>query len=128
MKKRIAIASIISVLLVSLCGCAPLIVGGVLGGVGAYAVSKDSIQGEIDKPFESLWESALKVGSIRGTVKQNDVTTGAIEFQTDSGRIWVKLVRVDQGTTRLKVAARRFHLPHISLAQDVFVKIMEQAE
>jgi hypothetical protein len=128
MKKLIVVAGIISVLTVSLCGCAPLIIGGVLGGVGAYAASKDTIQGETDKSYESLWESAVKVSRIRGMVKQEDVTKGHIELQTDSGRIWITLVRLTQSTTRVKVSARRFHLSNIALAQDIFVKIMEQAQ
>ncbi|HTY44483.1 MAG TPA: DUF3568 family protein [Patescibacteria group bacterium] len=128
MKKRIAVAGIISVLTIGLCGCAPLIVGGILGGVGAYAVSKDTIQGETDKPYESLWESAVKVARIRGTVRQEDVTKGYLELQTDSGRIWITLIRLTQATTRVKVSARRFHMPNIALAQDMFVKIMEQSQ
>jgi len=52
------------ILLVSICGCAPLIIGAAAGGLGAYAVSKDTVQGDTDKNYEALWSSALSVAGV----------------------------------------------------------------
>ncbi len=109
-------------------GCAPLIIGGAVGALGGYAVSKDTMQGETDKNFDGLWEAALAVSRIRGEVKYDDKAKGYIELQAESSKVYIRLVRLTLATTRLRVSARKYHLPNMSLAQDIFVKIMDQAK
>ncbi|MDD5108424.1 MAG: DUF3568 family protein [Candidatus Omnitrophica bacterium] len=113
-----------SYLLISICGCAPLIIGAAAGGLGAYAVSRDTVQGDTDKNYEALWDSALNVARARGLIQQEDTNTGYIELGAESSKVWIKLVRLTQATTRLKVSARKYHFPNMELAQDIFVKIM----
>jgi len=108
-------------------GCVPLIVGGAVGALGGYAVSKDTIQGDSDKSYGSLWDSAVSVAKIRGKITQTNETGDSVEFETDSGHVWVRLIRVTRATTRVRVSARRYHLPNLGLAEEVFVKIMEGA-
>lgn len=114
--------------LVNASGCAPLIIGGAVGVLGGYGISRDTIQGETDTSYDSLWSSALAVSRIRGVIQQEDYAQGYIEMKADSSRVWIRLVRLTQATTRLKVSARKYRLPNISLAQDIFVKIMEAAQ
>jgi hypothetical protein len=118
----------LAVMTVNLTGCVAVGVA-VLGAaaVGGYAVSKDTIQGETDKYYDTLWESALSVARIRGTVKKEDSMSGYIELQADSSKVYIHLIRLTQATTRLKVQARKYHLPNISLAQEIYLKIVEQA-
>jgi hypothetical protein len=123
--KKAALLGLAILVIVSISGCVPLIIGGAAGALGACAVSKDTIQGETDKPYESLWNSALMVGRIRGVIREEDYTRGYIELQADSSRVRVRLIRMTQETTRLIISARKHHLPNINLAQDLFVKIME---
>lgn len=127
MRKAVFALLLIPLLIVNLSGCVPLIVGGALGAAGAYAVSKDTIQGETDKPYDSLWEAAVAVSKIRGTIKQEDSSKGYIELQADASKVYIRLIRLTQATTRLKVSARKYHMPNISLAQEIFLKIEEQA-
>lgn len=111
-------------------GCVPLIVGGAVGAgaVGGYAISKDTIQGETDKRYEALWNSALMVSRIKGTIKQEDAVKGFLELESDGNRVWVRLVRLTRSATRLKISARnKLHLPNIGLAQEMYVKIIEEA-
>jgi hypothetical protein len=115
-------------ILVSMLGCAPLIVGGAVGALGGYAASKDTIQGETDKFYDSVWESASMVSRIRGEIKSEDKVKGYIELEAESSRVYIKLIRLTAATTRLKVQARKYHLPNLPLAQDIFVKIMDQAK
>ncbi len=98
-----------------------------MGVLGGYAISKDTIQGETDKSYDSLWDSALMVGRIRGQIKYEDPTKGYIELEAESSRVYIRLIRLTAATTRLRVSARKYHLPNLGLAQDIFVKIMEQA-
>ena len=118
---------LIPCIFVSILGCAPLIIGGVVGALGGYAVSKDTIQGETDKSYDSLWEGALTVSKIRGQIKYEDKTKGYIELEAESSKVYVRLIRLTAATTRLRVKARKYHFPNMSLAQDIFMKIMEQA-
>ncbi len=127
MKKKVVGYLLIPFLLLSISGCAPLIIGAAAGGLGAYAISKDTIQGDTDKPYDSLWNAALMVSRIRGTMKQEDYTRGYIELRVDSSRVEIKLIRLTHATTRLRVASRKHRLPNLGLAQDLFMKIMEEA-
>ncbi|MFH1414064.1 MAG: DUF3568 family protein [Candidatus Omnitrophota bacterium] len=107
-------------------GCLPLIIGGAAGALGAYAVGRDTIQGDTDSPYDEVWEAALAVSRFRGATTKEDSISGAIELESGSSKIWIKLFRLTQATTRLKVSARKHHFPNLSLAQDTFVKIMDQ--
>lgn len=128
MKKIVAFCFLIPFILLNISGCAPLIIGAAAGGLGAYAISKDTIQGETDKSYDRLWDSALMVSRIRGIIKQEDNARGYIELEADSSRAWIRLIRLTRATIRLRISARRYHLPNLSLAQDLFVKIMEGAK
>lgn len=122
--KKCSAFTLLLCFLPSICGCAPLIVGAAAGGLGAYAVSKDTVQGNTDKNYEALWESALNVSRAYGLIQQENASTGYIELGAQSTKVWIKLVRLTQATTRLKVSARKYHFPNMELAQDIFVKII----
>jgi len=115
-------------MLLIISGCAPLIVGGAVGAVGGYAVSRDTVQGDSDMPYEALWSSVLIVSKIRGKIKQQDYARGYVELEADSSQVWIRLVRLTQATTRIKVSARKYHLPNMALAQEIYTKIMEEAK
>lgn len=115
-------------ILTTVSGCVPLIIGSAVGALGGYAISNDTIQGETDKLYDSLWSSAQMMSRARGVIRQEDSSGGSIELEVESSRVWIKLIRLTQATTRLKVSARKHHLPNLSLAQDLFVKIMENAK
>lgn len=114
--------------LAGILGCAPLIIGGAVGAVGGYAISKDTIQGETDKKYDSLWDSALIVSKIRGQIKYENKMKGYIELEAESSKVYIRMIRLTSATTRLRVSARKYHFPNMSLAQDIFVRIMEQAK
>lgn len=111
-------------LLISICGCAPLIIGAAAGGLGAYAISRDTVQGDTDKNYELVWESALVVARSRGLIQQEDAAGGYIELGVESTKVWIRLVRLTQATTRVKVSARKYHFPNMEMAQDIFVRII----
>lgn len=110
------------------CGCAPLIIGAAAGGLGAYAISKDTVQGDTDKGYDTLWDSALNVSRAYGLIQAENSATGSIELGAKSSKVWIKLFRLTEATTRLKVSARKYHFPNMELAQDIFVKIITGAE
>ncbi len=126
MKKYISII-LLPFILVSVTGCAPLIIGAAAGGLGAYAISRDTVQGDSDKSYDALWESAVSVTGMRGIIQQENANTGYIELSAEFSKVWIRLIRLTQATTRIKISARKFHFPNIGLAQDIFVKIITGA-
>ena len=126
--KKSAIFSFLAALLfLNISGCAPLIIGAAAGGLGVYAISKDTIQGDTDQPYDALWNAALRISRIRGTIEEEGTSQGYIVLRIDSSRVWIKLIKVTHATTRLRVSARKHHFPNLSLAQDMFLKITEEA-
>jgi len=105
-------------------GCAPLIIGAAAGSLGAYALSNDTVQGNTDKNYEALWDSALSVARAYGLIQQENAGTGDIELGVQSSKVKIKLTRLTQATTLIRVSARKYHLPNMELAQDIFVKII----
>ena len=119
---------IMPLVFINLTGCAPLIVGAAAGALGAKALSKDAIQGDTDKTYDSLWSAALMVANVRGTVKQENSSTGYIQLESGKSLIYIRLMKLTRATTRLRVSARKYHFPNASLAEEIFVKIMEQSQ
>ena len=126
MRKNLLLILAAPVLIFNLAGCAPLIVGAAVGAVGGYAVSRDTIQGDSDKPYEALWNAALKVAEIRGKIRQEDVNAGMIRLDAESSIIEIRLIRLTRAATKIRISARRYHFPNLALAQDLYVKIIDQ--
>lgn len=127
MKKVPLFFFVIPFILVNLTGCVPLIIGAAAGALGARAVSKDTIQGETDRPYDLLWDAALIVSRVRGTIKTEDRLQGCIELTVGVSKVYIRLIKLTQTTVRLRVSARKYRLSDLSLAEDIFIKIMEQA-
>jgi hypothetical protein len=128
-KKRILYSFLLPFVFLTISGClGALIIGGAAGALGAYAISKDTIQGDTDKPYDSLWDAASRVSKIRGSIKQEDSAQGYIELEAEQSKVDIRLIRLTRANTRLRIKARnKLHLPNLDLAQDIFVKIMEEA-
>ena len=129
MKKALYPLFLIPFIAFSLPGCVPLIVGGAVGAVGGYAVSKDTVQGDTDKPYDGLWSTAQEIAKTSGNVKKDDYSKGVIEYiSQDSSLVWIRMTRLTRTASRVRVSSRRFHLPNLNLAQDVFVKMIEETK
>lgn len=129
MVKKILGLMLVMFLAVNLCGCAAILVGAAVGAgaVCGYAVSKDTIQGDTDKAFDSLWSSAGLVAASKGDVKFSDQNRGYIEVQKGSLQIWIRIIRMTSSLTRVRVSARKLHLPDMALAQEVFARIIQES-
>jgi hypothetical protein len=127
MIKTVIFLLFVPFILLNISGCW-FIVGGAAGAAGAYVASKDTMQGETDKPYDSLWNASQTVARIRGSIKTEDYRKGSIELEADSSQVWIRLIRLTRSNTRLRISARKHHLPNLTLAQDIFTKIMEEAK
>ena len=107
-------------------GCIFVVAGA--AALGGYAVSKDTIQGETDKAFASIWNSSLEVLNIMGIVHTEYKSKGQLEAKIDASDVKVQIEEVTSLVTRLRVSSRRYLLPDIGLAQRLYIKIIEGAK
>ncbi len=124
--KKISAFMLLVILIFNIAGCAPLLFVAA-GGVAVYATNKDTIEGDTDKPYTGLWNSAVALCNARGSIKQQDNIRGYIQAQIGSSQVWIKISRLTRLSNRIKISARKFHLPDVGLAQDLFGKILEGA-
>lgn len=129
MKRKLYSLLVIVFLAVNLAGCVPLILGAAAGvGIG-YAVSRDTVQGDTAKSYESVWESSLEVARSRGSIKKEDKNKGYIEVIEAVGSVVrIRVVPLTRSAVRLRVSCRKNHLPNLDIAQDFFTKIIDGAK
>ncbi|MCM8799718.1 MAG: DUF3568 domain-containing protein [Candidatus Omnitrophica bacterium] len=114
--------------LISIIGCAPLLIGGAVGALGGYAISKDTIQAETQTDYDKLWNASLTLIRYRGSPKIEDYARGYIQAEVESSKVWIRVIRLTKNTNRIRISSRKYHLPNLNLAQDLFVRIMEEAK
>ena len=112
-------------LLASLSGCIYLVVGGI-GAVGGYIVSPDTVEGITENDIEAVWDTAVEMVSIMGLIEEKNEVGGMLLANINGAKITVTILSLSPTTTKVTVKARKAYLPKISLAQDVFVKIMSR--
>lgn len=108
-------------------GCVPLIIGGV-GVLGGYAISRDTIAAESSRSIEDIWKAAKDVLPVMGIIKSSNEDTKTIEANIYSSVVIVRVEKLTEATSRLRVKARKFMMPNIGLAEKIFVKIMQRLE
>ncbi|MCK9594292.1 MAG: DUF3568 family protein [Candidatus Omnitrophica bacterium] len=130
MKSKWLTGLVLVVLSVSAAGCVEtLLLGVAAGGVGMYAAGKDTIQGDTDTAYDQLWDAAIRVCRIKGTIKQDNYGGGNIEVEVSGSKVWVRFSKLTAATTRIRVSSRnKLHMPNINLAQDMLIKILEEAK
>lgn len=127
-RKLIVAGALASFLCFSFSGCVWVLLGA--GAAGGYAVSGDTIAGEIDADYDSIWSAAENVAKIMGTVKNKDRTKGIIGVDVDRSKVDILIERITPETLRLKVSARKYLnlMPNKGLAQKIYIKINQQIE
>jgi hypothetical protein len=104
-------------------GCIYLVVGS-LGALGGYIISPDTVEGITEHDTATLWDAAVEVVSTMGTITEQQEEAGMIIANVNGTKVDIVISTVSNSTARIRVKARKLHLPKIAVAQDVFVKIM----
>ena len=112
-------------ILFNLSGCVYLVVGGI-GALGGYIVSPDTIEGITATDSKEVFDKALQVVSILGLVTDQQKESGVIRAKIGASKLYIDITSINSTTTKISIKARKAFLPKISLAQDVYVKIMSQ--
>lgn len=111
-----------------LSGCAVVLVGA--GAAGGYAIGPDYVQGETDKDFSGIYNSALDVAGIMGVIqsKYSTLSVGKIRAKVENSSLEISMERLTRHTLRLKVKSRKNLMPNIALAQKVYNNILQRAK
>ena len=123
LRKNFSIIAILVSLAFSFTGCVYLIVGGI-GALGGYVVSPDTVEGVTSHDSDSLWDAAFNVVSVMGTMSEQRKDGGVIIAKISGAKVIVTIIPLEKNACKLNGKARKGFLPKISVAQDVFVKIM----
>ena len=124
-KRNILTKILMIPILLCLNGCIYLVVGG-LGALGGYVVSPDTVEGLTENDKLAVWDTAVEVVSLMGHIREESEDFGVIVAEVSKATVTINVIPMDDLTTKLNVKARRNLLPKISVAQDVFVKIMTE--
>ncbi len=108
--------------LVSLTGCAGLILGaGTLGGAG---LAMDTIRLERYVSMDQAWTATKEtLSEMNITIKAEDQAAGTIDANLDKTVITITLVEHDAKTVTIDVKARRKGLPQLQLAEQIIETI-----
>lgn len=121
LKTCLSAVSLVCVLACS--GCVYLIVGGI-GALGGYVISPDTIEGISQHDKDEVWGAAEEIVSVMGIIESQDQATGVLLAKIDKASITITVESLSTTATQLRVKARKYHLPRISIAQEIYVKIM----
>ncbi len=111
----------------SLSGCAPVLLATV-GAVAGYAVSKDSVTIDLDRPWERVWASCLEETKRQGRIKREDRARGRIDARIKETDVVATLEQLTPSTVRVIIRARRNLLPKVEVAQRLGIGIAQRAE
>lgn len=122
------LSAALSFLLVTSSGCVYLIVGGV-GALGGYIVSPDTVEGIIsDRDYEAVWDSSVEVVSLIGVILERSDDAGMLLAKVQGNKVTVTVTPMSTKTIKLSIKARKAFLPKITVAQDVYIKIVSHLE
>ncbi len=110
----------------STAGCAPILLVGA-GAAAGYAVSRNSVTVDLDKPRETVWRACLEETKRFGTIKQQDQANGRIDAQIQKTDVVITLEQLTAATVRVVIRARKNLLPQLELAQRLGVNIARRA-
>jgi hypothetical protein len=112
----------------ALSGCVYLVIGG-FAALGGYVVSPDTVEGILTgHNKQEVWEASIEVLSVMGIVVQEDETEGLLVAKTQGTRVRVTVAEVSKSTSKITIKARKAFFPRIRVAQDVYIKIVNDVK
>ena len=103
-------------------GCVPVLIG--TGLVTGYTLTNDSIVGNLNIEYSSLWDLCLKkLEKMEATLIRSDKSKGIIKSEIGDSDVVIKINSLDTKLQRLRVSARKYFLPKPDFAEKVFLTI-----
>ena len=115
---------LISLLLFS--GCPLFLLGA--GAAGGYSISKDEIEGTLEKPLDRVWKASREVIMYEGFIRREDRPHGMIESQVGKSEVKIEVRQIAERTVRVRVKARKGYklVPDLELANELYNKILKK--
>lgn len=112
--------------LVLFSGCPLFLLGA--GAAGGYAVSKDQIEGILEKKLDSVYKASRETLMYEGFIRSEDKPHGTIEGEVKKSIVNIEVNQMSERTVRLRVKARKAAklLPDIELANELYNKIIKK--
>ena len=108
-------------------GCVPLLIG--TGIVTGFLVTKDTVSGNFEVSREKLWQTALAALDEKAEIVEQDQSKGYMKGTVGKDEIVIKIKELTESSQNLRVTARKaFALANLTLAQEVFSKIVRNLE
>ncbi|OGX07952.1 MAG: hypothetical protein A2Z88_04745 [Omnitrophica WOR_2 bacterium GWA2_47_8] len=108
-------------------GCVYMVIGG-LGVLGGYVVSPDTVEGITDKDADEVWDASIEITSTMGVIEDKQESAGTMATKIQGARVYITIQSIGSSSVKLRVKARKFFFPKISVAQDVYIKIMTELQ
>lgn len=107
-------------------GCAVLLVGGTVAG-SYVLLTDDSVGGNFDVDYASLWFKAEEVLEEKGEITFMDRKLGEIRGLTATGIVVeIKIESITENTSRLIVKANKMMMPKSKEAQIIYNAIIRR--
>lgn len=104
--------------LVTLSGCAPILIGGA-AAVGVIVVTRDFAQTTLDIEYADMWQIANEeirnLGQLTGSSKWKGEIVGLV----DGARVKVKIKKLTEKSVHIKVIAWRNVIPDTELSKQI---------
>ena len=113
----------IGLAVLSLTSCVYLVAGGI-GALGGYVVSPDTVEGVTDHDYLTVWDAAVEIAGIMGTIREKYESSGIVVAKISGSKVTVTVTQMGENTVKLSVKSRKWFFPRINTSQDVFVKTM----
>lgn len=107
-------------------GCALFLVGA--GVTGGYAISKDTIEGTMEKSIDRVWRASHDVLMHEGFIRLEDKMRGKIDAEVRGSQVEIQIDQATERTVKVQVKARRGYklLPNMDLANELYNKIYQK--
>lgn len=109
-------------------GCFLFLLGA--GAAGGYAISKDTIEGLVEKSYDRMWNASREVIMNEGFIRSEDKNHGTLESEVRKVQVNIEVKQMTERTVRIQVKARKGYklLPDINLANELYNKIYAQVK
>lgn len=104
-------------------GCALFLVGA--GAAGGIAISKDTLEGNLDKKFDTVWNASRDVLMQEGFIRLENKPHGTFDAEVEKSQVNIEVKQLTEKTVRIRVKARKGYrlIPNPALANELYNKI-----
>ena len=126
MKSLVKVYLVLALVTLTFSGCAPVLLA-TAGAVVGYAVSRDSVTMDLDRPRDQVWGACLEETKRQGNLKREDRLRGRIDARIRETDVTLTLEQLTPSTVRVVIRARKHLLPQVDVAQRLGVAIARRA-